>query len=683
MIPRNRWVAACGAAVLLWCVWWYSRGGSQGLLLASAVMGLVSVALPRSFPSRSRWVIWTWLLVTVVCLSANVERIIPPEKVGDSGYFVHRAVTIAYAMAATCLFFRPEKLVVSFIAIGVIPMMMRTLWHGAAPNVAITTLVDENVAIWGYVVIVAAFELVREMTERKTAASPRPARWDWVGRLAMVLVTLALSVVFFKPTAWLVREAQRQIFGWSSTLGLHFAPRRGTDIFLNRSLPRGFRNRTRIILLVQSDRAPGYLRENIYTTYLGGRWVRNDPGEEMAPLEESPQDGKIRMYALAEYVSATDLDDMMIEVFAPRLMTSFCVPGNAVTLKVEGNPPQQEANGMLTSESAYPDRYWAGVEPRGWLETAYQSPDGAGKPEYLVIPEPLSGAVSNWVDSCEGLTAARTARDAASSLESYFARNFRYRLDVRMDSSPDPLVDFMSRREGFCIHFASASALMLRAQGIPARVVGGFVCSEWSSLLKRWVVRERQGHAWVEAWDEVTKQWFIVEATPSGGLPDSIDPPSQLRRLTDVIISLWKRFVYYLGQANLLVVIADAGAVAVFYVWGVLWGPVGIVLALALGAFVWWRRKKRHHRKSEEAVLRAALTAAMNRVARRAVPERLSRRDAESWDVWLSRIESELPPEAYAGLREKVESYQRLRYQRHLDMPAAAAWLANSRAKSR
>ncbi len=678
--PRNRWAVACNAVVLLWCVWWYSRGGDQGLLLATAVMGLVAVAIPRSFPGNTRWVIWTWLIITVVCLSANVARIIPPEKIGDTAYFVHRIVTILYAIGATCLFFCPDKLVATFVTSSVIPMIMQTLWHRAGLNVAITSVLDESLVIWGYVVVACTGDLVRQVMKRKTIGSGRVARWDLLGHLTMMLLVIAVSFALFKPTRWVVREAQRQLFGWSSRSGFDFMSQRGTDIFLGRPLPKGFRSLTRIVMLVQSDRAPGYLRENVYTTYLGGRWARIDPGEELLPLERTSMEGEgMHTYSLAESVASENLQVMQIEVFAPKLMTSFCVPGNARTLTFAGSPPQQEENGMLTSESAYPERYWADVAPRRWLETAYPLPEGSGKAEYLKLPPPLSGTVSNWVASCDGLTNAPTAREAASCIEKYFARDFRYRLDVRIRSDPDPLLDFMTQREGFCIHFASAAALMLRARGIPTRIVGGFVCSERNALLKRWVVRERQGHAWVEAWDNVGGQWFIVESTPPGGLPDSIDPPDKFRRVIDVIISVWKRLIFYLGQVNLLVAIADAGAVAVFYIWNVLWGPVGIALTLILGLFFWWRSRKLRRQRNEETVLRAALTTAMKRLVRRAVPEHLMRGEAESWDAWLARIEPDLSPETHAALRESVEQYQRLRYQRHLDKAAAAAWLEQIR----
>lgn len=55
---------------------------------------------------------------------------------------------------------------------------------------------------------------------------------------------------------------------------------------------------------------------------------------------------------------------------------------------------------------------------------------------------------------------------------------------------------------------------MLRALGIPARVVGGFVVWEYNALMQQWIVRERDAHAWVEAYDEVSQRWVGFDATP-------------------------------------------------------------------------------------------------------------------------------------------------------------------------
>jgi hypothetical protein len=62
----------------------------------------------------------------------------------------------------------------------------------------------------------------------------------------------------------------------------------------------------------------------------------------------------------------------------------------------------------------------------------------------------------------------------------------------------DPTLEFVRRKRGYCQHFASAMALLLRASGIPARVAVGFSGGEWNDLTECVVVRRRDAHAWVE-----------------------------------------------------------------------------------------------------------------------------------------------------------------------------------------
>lgn len=69
------------------------------------------------------------------------------------------------------------------------------------------------------------------------------------------------------------------------------------------------------------------------------------------------------------------------------------------------------------------------------------------------------------------------------------------------DSALDPIEDFVKNAPvGHCEYFASVLALMLRSQGIPARVVLGFLTEEYISAGKFYVVRHSDAHAWVEAW---------------------------------------------------------------------------------------------------------------------------------------------------------------------------------------
>lgn len=82
-----------------------------------------------------------------------------------------------------------------------------------------------------------------------------------------------------------------------------------------------------------------------------------------------------------------------------------------------------------------------------------------------------------------------------------------------------PLLDYDSvddllfnTRLGFCGHFASAFAFMMRAAGLPARVVTGYLGGEWNAMGGYFIVRQSHAHAWVEVWVE-DDGWVHVDPT--------------------------------------------------------------------------------------------------------------------------------------------------------------------------
>lgn len=67
--------------------------------------------------------------------------------------------------------------------------------------------------------------------------------------------------------------------------------------------------------------------------------------------------------------------------------------------------------------------------------------------------------------------------------------------------SAQAMDDFLfGTRRGFCEHYASAFVFLMRAAGIPARVVTGYQGGEYNAVGNYWIVRQRDAHAWAEAW---------------------------------------------------------------------------------------------------------------------------------------------------------------------------------------
>jgi transglutaminase-like putative cysteine protease len=87
----------------------------------------------------------------------------------------------------------------------------------------------------------------------------------------------------------------------------------------------------------------------------------------------------------------------------------------------------------------------------------------------------------------------------------------------------DSVDDFLFRtRTGFCGHYASAFATLMRAAGIPARVVTGYHGGEWNPIGQYLIVRQSDAHAWTEIWVE-GRGWTRYD-------PTSVVAPDRLQR---------------------------------------------------------------------------------------------------------------------------------------------------------
>jgi hypothetical protein len=72
----------------------------------------------------------------------------------------------------------------------------------------------------------------------------------------------------------------------------------------------------------------------------------------------------------------------------------------------------------------------------------------------------------------------------------------------------------VTRHAAHCEFFASGAVTLLRLQGVPARYATGYRVVEQEEGEPYWAARNRDAHAWAEAYDNDQQKWVIVEATP-------------------------------------------------------------------------------------------------------------------------------------------------------------------------
>lgn len=170
-------------------------------------------------------------------------------------------------------------------------------------------------------------------------------------------------------------------------------------------------------------------------------------------------------------------------------------------------------------------------------------------PEDVRVPTKIAGLLRDLARR----VAAEARDDEArlGALEAHLLREYRYSLDFERSPYGDPVVEFLTRsREGHCEYFASAFALLARSLGIPARVVVGYRVLERNPLSGDRIVRERDAHAWVEAW---IGEWKTFDPTPhgEGALLSARTTPLPLAVL-DGLGALGARFLVWLDGLTLV-----------------------------------------------------------------------------------------------------------------------------------
>jgi hypothetical protein len=243
---------------------------------------------------------------------------------------------------------------------------------------------------------------------------------------------------------------------------------------------------------------------------------------------------------------------------------------------------------------------------------------------------------------------------------------FRYTL-APSPLGRDAMDDFLfSTHEGFCEHYASAFTILMRAAGIPARVVTGYQGGYWNGLGNYLLVRQSDAHAWGEVWI-AERGWVRVDPT-AAVRPDRVSLGAaavagdqgnwfgsewlrDARNHWDVVNRWWNQGVIgfsALRQRGLLSPLGiretDAEKLGLLLAIGcVLFAMIGLVWAL-------WRQRETD-----------PLRAAMARLERKLAGVAVVRRHSEGPQHYLSRAARALPLQRDV-VEQLMRSYLDLRY---------------------
>jgi transglutaminase-like putative cysteine protease len=276
---------------------------------------------------------------------------------------------------------------------------------------------------------------------------------------------------------------------------------------------------------------------------------------------------------------------------------------------------------------------------------------------------------------------ARTLRASAGSDTAYIQavlalfreQEFYYTL-TPPGLARDSVDDFLfNTRQGFCGHFASAFTNLMRAAGIPARVVAGYQGGDWNPVGEYLIVRQSHAHAWSEVWlpgagwrridptaavaPERVERGLEADFAGSELLPDAFVRDSPLlwraRRLWDNFNAEWNDWVVQFDRATQESLLGELGFDDPD--WRAYAAALAVGLALAVGVLVTWLALEFRPRRPDPAA--AAYRRFATRLARRGI-ERGAGEAPRDFARRVRRLRPDLGTHALAI----TETYLRLRY---------------------
>ena len=238
----------------------------------------------------------------------------------------------------------------------------------------------------------------------------------------------------------------------------------------------------------------------------------------------------------------------------------------------------------------------------------------------------------------------------AAAIEQYMSTHFTY---VRQPEQVMTTDEFLLRvRRGHCEYFATATVLLLRELGIPARYAVGYAVHEPSG--HGYVVRERDAHAWCLAWNQRTKIWEDFDTTPASWVAEEDKRASAMQWFGD--FWSWVRFQIAKlrwGQTNL----------RQYIFWALI--PV---LGVLLYQIIFRRRRKRGSKpkteKSAAVIFWPGLDSEFYLLERKLAARGLPRQTSETLSDWLARA---LADPSLADLRRPLQELLQLHYRHRFD----------------
>ncbi|OYT71383.1 MAG: hypothetical protein CFK48_04715 [Armatimonadetes bacterium CP1_7O] len=270
---------------------------------------------------------------------------------------------------------------------------------------------------------------------------------------------------------------------------------------------------------IEGEGQPPYLRMDVYSFYTGRGWNRGRMFyEEMLsprpgvfvparPLEvPSAQQVSVTVRLSSGWHRNLYLPGYPVEVQAPLAQLYIVRPGGTVV----------SYQALSAGESYTARTYWLADDP----DLLRQAPPASPRfpfqmPAHPRIRLPGDAPRSRLAALVDQLTRQQpTQYDKVVALIRYIEQNTAYNLNVEPYPPDVDVVEhfLFEAKQGYCVEFATALAVMCLYADIPARVVSGFILQERDPETGEYIVREEHRHLWTEVYFEGIG-WVAFDAT--------------------------------------------------------------------------------------------------------------------------------------------------------------------------
>ena len=338
---------------------------------------------------------------------------------------------------------------------------------------------------------VMAALLLAAWAEGRHAIGATRVRLSELGSLRAALVPfafLAAMVLILHPLLPAIPLPSLPTFGFSQVRTAESdaaaqVPGQGGRVNLDARWP--MENRPAVEVQGGSER----LRTEVFDTYRDGEWLASPRPRDDWP-STSAEGAWLRLTLKA--------DDMKV----------LPLPPGTTALREALLEPSRHADGVVTLSRPA----WSGYTFEAHVVGSEKDREAPILTEGEVMREGLGfGALARRIAGD-----AVTHEDALERLAYHLRQAYRYDLQApQAPAGADPVWYFLTESQrGFCVHFASALALLGRELGVPTRFVVGYSSGRHVGGVT--VFEERHAHAWVEAY--LDGRWITFDPTPGGGV---------------------------------------------------------------------------------------------------------------------------------------------------------------------